>query len=59
MKIVNDFSTGDTPQAGCVCYSGYKSTRGWWHPFFECNCNCKKGHKANKKANHKKADKDL
>ena len=40
MKIVNEASTGVTPKAGCVCSSGWQSTRGLWHPTYNCNCNC-------------------
>ena len=43
MKVVNEIksgSNGESPQAGCVCNSGWKSTRGPWQPTFLCNCNC-------------------
>jgi len=40
MKIVNENSTRVTPRAGCVCSEGWRSTRGLWQPFFNCNCNC-------------------
>ena len=40
MKIVNEINTGTTPVAGCVCSEGWKSTRGAWQPFYNCNCNC-------------------
>ena len=42
MKVVNEIksgSNGESPQAGCVCNSGWKSTRGPWQPTFLCNCN--------------------
>lgn len=56
MKIIND-STG-TPvlrRAGCVCDSGWKSTRGPWQPFWNCNCSRIKGNTENNNANFKKA----
>ena len=59
MKVVNEIksgSNGESPQAGCVCNSGWKSTRGPWQPTFLCNCNCISGNNANKKANKNKAN---
>ena len=40
MKVVNEVPNGVTPRAGCVCSEGWKSTRGLWDPFYNCNCDC-------------------
>lgn len=56
MKIISEIRNGDiTPQAGCVCTSGWKSTRGPWQPFRNCNCSCRKGNTRNFNSNFKKA----
>lgn len=58
MKVVNEIkssSGGNSPQAGCVCSSGWKNTRGLWQPKFNCNCSCQSGNTKNFNANFKKA----
>lgn len=60
MKVVNEiYAAGDggtaSPKAGCVCHSGWQSTRGPWQPFYNCNCNCIEGNTKNFNANFKKA----
>lgn len=40
MKVVKEISPKVTPRAGCMCSTGWKSTRGWWQPGHNCNCNC-------------------
>lgn len=58
MKVVNEINSGNggnETKAGCVCYSGWKSTRGPWQPFWNCNCNCQPGNTTNNNANFKKA----
>lgn len=59
MRIVNDTignGNGTEPNNGCVCASGWKSTRGSSPPWFSCHCNCIAGNKKNRKANYTKAD---
>lgn len=56
MKVINEIRKGNiTPAAGCVCNSGWKSTRGPWGPVWNCNCNCKPGETKNNNANFKRA----
>lgn len=57
MKIVNEIGDGGTasPMAGCVCSTGWKSTRGLWQPFYNCNCNCNGHGTTTFNANFKKA----
>ena len=50
MKIINDSTGKAEPKAGCVCTSGWKSTRGLWQPIWNCNCQCIHGNTRNKKA---------
>ena len=41
MKVVNEIKSGNggvKPKAGCVCSSGWESTRGPWQPIYNCNC---------------------
>ena len=55
MKIINDSTGKAEPKAGCVCTSGWKSTRGMWQPIWNCNCQCIHGNTRNNNANFKKA----
>lgn len=58
MKVVNEIKSdngGNSPQAGCVCSSGWKSTRGPWQPWHNCNCSCQSGNTTNFNANFQKA----
>lgn len=60
MKVVNEIKSGNggvKPKAGCVCSSGWESTRGPWQPIYNCNCRCQSGNTTNFNANFKKAKK--
>ena len=56
MKVVNEVPNGVTPRAGCVCSEGWKSTRGLWDPFYNCNCDCTGYGDETFNANHHNAD---
>lgn len=56
MKVVNEIRNNKVmPTSGCVCSSGWKSTRGPWQPIWNCNCNCQSGNTDNHNANFQKA----
>lgn len=54
MKVVNENGSIATPQAGCVCSEGWKSTRGI-SGIILCNCNCTGYGDATFNANYKLA----
>lgn len=56
MKVANEVPNGVTPRAGCVCSEGWKSARGLWDPFYNCNCDCTGHGDATFNANHHNAD---
>lgn len=55
MKVVNEISNGVAPRAGCMCSTGWQSTRGKWQPFYNCNCNCNGNGNSTFNANFSKA----